>query len=120
MLKMVGYLRWIKKTAVANNTFLAQEIQVSAKTVPFHRRHIQPLEGSNCIMIGRRALVRTLSLIRSSSRLTVEACSMIDSGVVNTMCRAVGDDIADKDEDRRDENGDLELNCFPLVFRCKT
>ena len=54
-------------------------------------------------MMGRRALVRTLSLMRSSSRLTVEACSIIDSGVVNTMYRAVGED----DEETRDDD-DLE------------
>lgn len=50
-------------------------------------------------MMGRRALVRTLSLMRSSSRLTVEACSIIDSGVVNTMCRAVAEDEEESDDD---------------------
>jgi len=51
-------------------------------------------------MMGLRALVRTLSLIRSSNRFTVEACSIIDSGVVKTMCRAVevyDDDDSDDD-----------------------
>jgi len=79
--------------------FRAHEVHVSAKTVPFHRRQIQPLEGSNCIMMGRRALVRTLSLMRSSSRLTVEASSIIDSGVVNTKCRAVAEDEEESDDD---------------------
>jgi hypothetical protein len=37
--------------------------------------------------------------MRSSSRLTVEACSIIDSGVVNTMCRAVGEDDEESDDD---------------------
>jgi hypothetical protein len=27
--------------------FLTQLVQVSEKMVPFHRRHIQPLDGSN-------------------------------------------------------------------------
>lgn len=60
------------------------ESQVSEKTVPFHRFQIQPDEGSNCIMIGRRALVRTDSSIKSSSSLVVEAFSMMASGVVKT------------------------------------
>ena len=68
---------------------LPQEIHVSANTVPFHQRQIHPLDGSNCIMMGRRALVHTLWLMRSSNRLTVEACSIMDSGVVKTMCSAV-------------------------------
>lgn len=91
--------------------FLAQEVHVSAKTVPVQRRQIHPLEGSNCIMIGRLALVRTLSSIRSSSRLTVEACSMMASGVVRTMWRAVGEDNDDKDVDveRGERNDDLGL-----------
>ena len=52
----------------------------------------QPLDGSNCIMIGRLALVRTLSSMRSSNRFCVDACSIMDSGVVKTMLRAVEDD----------------------------
>jgi hypothetical protein len=43
-------------------------------------------------MIGRLALVRTLSSMRSSKRFCVEACSIMDSGVVKTMWRAVEDD----------------------------
>lgn len=50
-----------------------------------------PLDGSNCKMNGRRAVVRTLSSIKSSNSFIVDACSMIDSGVVKTMCNAVGD-----------------------------
>ena len=44
-----------------------------------------------CIIMGRRGLVRTLSSMRSSNKFTVEACSIIDSGVVKTMERAVVD-----------------------------
>ena len=43
-------------------------------------------------MIGRRGLVLTLSSIRSSNRLTVEACSIMASGVVKTILSAVEDD----------------------------
>lgn len=45
-------------------------------------------------MTGLRALVLTLSSMRSSKRLTVEACSMIASGVVTTIWRAVDEDRA--------------------------
>ena len=40
-------------------------------------------------MNGRRAAVRTLSSIRSSSNFIVDACSMIDSGVVSTIFKEV-------------------------------
>ena len=78
----------------ANTIFFTQDVHVSEKMVPFHLRQIQPLEGSNCIMIGLRGLVLTLSSIKSSSKLTVEACSMIDSGVVSTIGKAVADEEA--------------------------
>jgi len=60
-------------------------------------------------MMGLRALVRTLSLIRSSNRFTVEACSIIDSGVVKTMCRAV--EVYDDD----DSDDDFEEETFVLL-----
>ena len=47
------------------------------------------LDGSNCNMIGFLAAVLTLSSIKSSNSFWVEACSIMDSGVVSTMCRAV-------------------------------
>mmetsp|Transcript_308 Transcript_308/g.509 ORF Transcript_308/g.509 Transcript_308/m.509 type:complete len:89 (-) Transcript_308:464-730(-) len=77
---------------------------VSEKTVPLHRLHIQPDEGSNCIMTGYRADVRTDSSIRSSSSILVEACSITEEGVVNTMPRRV-----DEDEGAHGEKGD----CLP-------
>ena len=46
-------------------------------------------------MNGRRAAVRTLSSIKSSSNFIVDACSMIDSGVVNTIFKDVDDDGED-------------------------
>jgi len=105
--------------ARAKIMFLAQDIQVSANTVPVHRRHIHPLEGSNCIMMGRRALVRTLSSMRSSNRFTVDACSIMAWGVVNTMCSAVGDATDDSDEEDLNECNDLGLlTCRARIFRC--
>jgi hypothetical protein len=62
-------------------------------------------------MMGRRALVRTLSLIRSSNRFTVEACSIIDSGVVKTICRAVEED----EEDDSGEEENIFENCRPRL-----
>ena len=72
----------------AHAIFRTHEVQVSAKMVPDQRLQIHPLDGSNCIMIGLRADVRTDSSMRSSNRLIVDACSMIDSGVVRTICNA--------------------------------
>lgn len=95
---------------------LPQDIHVSAKTVPFHRRQIQPLEGSNCIIMGRLALVRTLSSMRSSRRLTVDACSMMDCGVVKTICRAVGEFNG---EDRNDRVEGTPLGFWCTFFRCE-
>ena len=66
---------------------LTQESQVSEKMVPRQRFQIQPDDGSNCIMMGPLALVLTLSSIKRSSRFCVEACSIIDSGVVSTIRR---------------------------------
>jgi len=65
------------------------ESHVSLKIVHFHRFQIHPDDGSNCIMIGRRADVLTDSSMRSSKRFCVDACSMIASGVVSTMCLRV-------------------------------
>jgi hypothetical protein len=90
-----GYARCRRYTINAHAMFLTQDVHVSAKIVPVQRLHIQPLDGSNCIMIGRRADVRTDSSIRSSNKLTVDACSMIDSGVVSTICNADDDDDVD-------------------------
>jgi len=42
-----------------------------------------------CIIMGRLGLVRTLSSIKSSNKLIVDACSIIDSGVVKTILSAV-------------------------------
>jgi len=98
---------------------LPHEVHVSEKTVPCHLLQIQPLEGSNCIIMGLRALVRTLSLIRSSNKFTVEACSIIDSGVVKTMCRAVEEyDDDDSDDDFEYFRSRLCAcsNCIPLLF----
>ena len=78
----------------AHAMFRTHDVHVSAKMVPDHRLQIHPLDGSNCIMIGLRADVLTDSSMRSSSRLIVDACSMIDSGVVRTICKA--------DDGRRD------------------
>ena len=64
-------------------------LQVSEKTVPRHRLHIHPEEGSNCIITGYLADVLTDSSIKSSSRILVEACSITDDGVVNTIRREV-------------------------------
>jgi hypothetical protein len=75
-------------------------------------------------MIGRRALVRTLSSIKSSKRVSVDACSIIDSGVVNTMRSAVGEvdcDVSDGERSRdfdcirRNPNtGDDEIDETPF------
>lgn len=86
-----GYRLQTKYTRVAYSIFRTHDRQVSEKIVPFHLRQIHPLEGSNCMIMGRRGLVRTLSSIRSSNKLTVDACSIIDSGVVKTMDKAVED-----------------------------
>jgi len=78
-----------KFTRNARTIFRTQVSHVSLKIVPFHLLQIHPLEGSNCIIIGFRAEVRTLSLINSSSRTLVETCSMTEAGVVNTIFKAV-------------------------------
>lgn len=48
-------------------------------------------------MIGPLALVRTLSSIKRSSKFCVEACSIMDSGVVNTMRREDDEDDVYRD-----------------------
>lgn len=88
-----GYLLHSRKITVAYIILLTHESQVSENMVPFQRFHIQPLLGLNCSMIGRRALVRTDSSIRSSSSFSVLACSNTDSGVVNTMYRLLQLDL---------------------------
>ena len=75
----------MRQTNDAYTIFLRNVRHVSEKTVPFHLRHIHPEEGSNCIMIGFRAAVRTDSLMRSSNSTVVDACSMTEDGVVNTI-----------------------------------
>uniref|UniRef100_A0A7S4J0Z1 Uncharacterized protein n=1 Tax=Odontella aurita TaxID=265563 RepID=A0A7S4J0Z1_9STRA len=84
----------------AKNMFRMQLNQVSLKTVPLHLLQIHPLDGLNCIIMGFRAEVLTLSSMRSSSKFCVEACSMILSGVVTTILSAVVDV---DEEDGRDE-----------------
>ena len=79
----------MRQTNDAYTIFLTNVRHVSEKTVPFHLRHIHPEEGSNCIMTGFRADVRTDSLMRSSNRTVVDACSMTEDGVVNTIRRDV-------------------------------
>lgn len=87
-----GYCLNTINTATAYNILLTQESHVSLKMVPRHLFQIQPDEGLNCIIMGPRALVRTLSSISTSRRFCVDACSMIDSGVVNTICRCTEDE----------------------------
>ena len=88
-------------------------LHVSLKTVPFHLLHIHPEDGSNCIMTVLRGMDRTDSSMRSSSRILVDACSIMLLGVVKTMLRAVADDDDDDDEE---EDGCIRCNLWNILL----
>ena len=82
---------------MAKRIFLNAKVHVSLKTVPRHRLHIRIALGSNCIMIGRRADMRTHSSIKWSSSFCVDASSIMFSGVVRTIFNAKDEGFVEVD-----------------------